>query len=86
MVVGWATDIVVVLGQGRLGLLGEGLPVEAVAEDGFETFVTVAAQGEGALAGGLKPVIAVGFSQGAGRLSSCGRPAGGVCGQTGHGG
>ena len=52
-----------VLGQGRLGLLGEGLPVQAVAEDGFDTFVTVAAQGEGALAGGLKPVIAIGFAK-----------------------
>ena len=52
-----------VLGQLRLGLLGEGLPVQAVAEDGFETLVAVAAQGEGALAGGLKPVIAVGFAQ-----------------------
>ena len=34
-----------------------------MAEDGFDTFVTVAAQGEGALAGGLKPVIAIGFAK-----------------------
>ena len=63
MVIGGATDVVVVLGQVRFGLLGEGLPVQAVAEDGFDTFVTVAAQGEGALAGGLKPVIAIGFAK-----------------------
>ena len=52
-----------VLGQGRLGLLGQGLAVEAVAEDGFDTLVAVAAQGEGASAGGVKPVIAVGVTQ-----------------------
>ena len=63
VVIGGATDIVVVRGQFRLGLLGKGLAVQAVAEDGFETLVAVAAQGEGALAGGLQPVIAIGFAQ-----------------------
>ena len=63
MVIGRATDVVVVLGQGRFGLLGQGSPVEAVAEDGFDTLVAVAAQGEGASAGGLQPVLAVGVTQ-----------------------
>ena len=52
-----------VIRQGRLGRLGDGLPVEAVAEDGFDALVAVAAQGEGAPAGGVEPVIAVGVSQ-----------------------
>ena len=63
VVIGRATDIVVVRGQFRPGLLGKGLPVEAVAEDGFDALVAVAAQGEGTPAGGVKPVIAVGFAQ-----------------------
>ena len=63
VVIGRATDIVVVRGRGRLGLLGQGLAVEAVAEDGFDTLVAVAAQGEGAPASGVEPVIAVGVAK-----------------------
>ena len=52
-----------VRGQFRLGLLGQGLAVEAVAEDGFDALVAVAAQGEGTPAGGVEAVIAVGVAQ-----------------------
>ena len=52
-----------VVGQGALGRLVQGLFVEAVFQDGLDRTHRARPQGEGALGGGFEPGIGVGLGQ-----------------------